>query len=48
VWDGLWRIERRTTFIVDAGGIVRYVEAGSAALDTNRALDALRTLAQSK
>jgi peroxiredoxin len=48
VWDGLWRIERRTTFIVDAGGIVRYVEAGSAAIDTNRALDALRTLAQSK
>jgi peroxiredoxin len=48
VWDGLWRIERRTTFIVDASGVVRYVEAGSAALDTNRALDALRTLARAK
>jgi peroxiredoxin len=47
VWDDLWRIERRTTFIVDAGGTVRYVEVGSAALDTNRALDALRTLARS-
>jgi thioredoxin-dependent peroxiredoxin len=48
VWDDLWRIEKRTTFIVDAKGVVRYVEAGSAAIDTNRALEALRTLAASK
>jgi peroxiredoxin (alkyl hydroperoxide reductase subunit C) len=48
VWDDLWRIERRTTFIVDAGGVVRYVEVGTAAIDTNRALDALRTLATAK
>lgn len=48
MWDDLWRIQRRTTFIVDARGVVRYVEAGSAAIDTNRALDALRTLAPAK
>lgn len=48
MWDDLWRIERRTTFILDAGGVVRYVEAGSAAIDTNRALDALGTLARAK
>jgi len=48
VWDDLWRIEKRTTFIVDTGGVVRYVEVGTAAIDTNRALEALRTLAASK
>ena len=48
MWDDLWGIEKRTTFIVDAGGVVRYVEVGSAAIDTNRALEALRTLAASK
>ena len=48
VWDDLWRIEKRTTFIVDASGVVRYVEVGSAAIDTNRALEALRALASAK
>ena len=48
VWDDLWKIEKRTTFIVDAAGVVRYVEVGSAAIDTNRALEALRTLASAK
>ncbi len=48
VWDSLWGIERRTTFIVDQRGVVRYVEVGSAAIDTNRALEALRTLARAQ
>jgi peroxiredoxin len=46
VWDDLWRLEKRTTFIVDGAGVVRYVEAGSAAVDANRALEALRALAK--
>ena len=48
VWDDLWRIEKRTTFLVDASGVVRYVEVGGAAIDTNRALEALRALASAK
>ena len=41
VWDDLWSIERRTTFIVDRQGTVRWTEAGSGCLDTSRTLDAL-------
>ena len=41
VWDDLWRIERRTTFIVDRTGTVRWTEAGSGCIDTSRTLDAL-------
>jgi len=41
VWDDLWSIERRTTFIVDRQGRVRWTEAGSGCIDTTRTLDAL-------
>ena len=44
VWDGLWRIARRATFIVDRQGKVRWAEAGSLCLDTSRALQALTQL----
>ena len=43
-WDGTWRLPKRVTIIVDRSGVVRYVEAGGLAIDTNRALDALRAL----
>jgi peroxiredoxin len=45
VWDDLWNIERRTTFIVDRRGTVRWMEAGSGCTDPERALEALRQLA---
>jgi peroxiredoxin len=45
VWDDLWNIERRTTFIVDRPGRVRWVEAGSGCIDPSRTLEALRQLA---
>ena len=45
VWDDLWSIERRTTFIVDRPGRVRWVEAGSGCIDPSRTLEALRQLA---
>ncbi len=48
VWDDLWRIERRTTVIVDRQGTVRWTESGSACVDTTRTLDALTKLAPAK
>lgn len=48
VWDDLWGLAKRVTFIVDRAGRVRYVEVGSAAIDTNHVLEALRRLAASK
>jgi peroxiredoxin len=48
VWDDLWRIERRTTFIVDRQGKVRWTEAGGACIDTSRTLDALTRLARER
>ena len=45
VWDDVWNIERRTTFIVDRRGTVRWVEAGSGCVDPSRTLEALRQLA---
>jgi peroxiredoxin len=44
VWDDLWSIERRTTFIVDRQGKVRWLEAGSACIDTSRTLQAVTQL----
>ena len=44
VWDDVWSIERRTTFILDRSSKVRWLEAGSACLDTSRSLDALTRL----
>ena len=46
VWDDTWNLSKRVTFIVDRSGRVRYVEIGSAAIDTNRALTALQLLAK--
>ncbi len=48
VWDDLWGLERRTTFVLDRTGRVRYVETGSAAIDTNHVLDALARLAAAR
>ena len=45
VWDELWKLQRRATFIVGADGLVRWTEAGGVCLDTSRALDALGRLA---
>ena len=47
-WDDLWNLERRLTFVVDRSGRVRYVEAGSLAIDTGRTLDALSRLARAR
>ena len=47
-WDDTWRLPKRVTFIVDRAGVVRYVESGGLAIDTSRALDALRTLARTQ
>ena len=48
VWDDLWRIERRTTFIVDRQGTVRWVESGGACIETSRTLEALTRLARER
>ena len=45
MWDDLWRIERRTTLIVDRQGKVRWSDSGGACIDTSRTLDALTRLA---
>lgn len=44
VWDGLWRLERRATFLVDRQGIVRHMDTGSLALDGKSVLQALTRL----
>ena len=48
MWDELWNLEKRVTFIVDRQMKVRYVETGGAAIDTNRALEALTSIARAK
>ena len=48
VWDDFWSIERRTTFILDRQGKVRWTEAGSGCIDTSRTLDALTRLARER
>lgn len=45
VWDELWKIQQRATFIVDRRGTIRWAEAGSVCVDTARALEALTRLA---
>ena len=45
MWDELWKIEKRATFIVDREGVVRWTEAGGMCIDTSRALEALGRLA---
>ena len=48
VWDDLWNIQRRTTFILDQQGKVRWMEAGSLCIDPSRTLDALSGLARER
>ena len=48
VWDDLWNLERRVTFIIDRELKIRYVESGGAAIETTRALEALSSLARAK
>jgi peroxiredoxin len=48
VWDDVWRLERRVTFIVDKARRIRYIEQGRPAIETNRALEALTELATAK
>ena len=48
VWDDLWRIQKRTTFVVDRQGKVRWMDAGSACIETGRTLDAVTRLAREK
>jgi hypothetical protein len=48
VWDGLWRIQKRTTLVVDRQGTVRWMDAGGACIETSRTLDAVTRLAREK
>lgn len=41
VWDDLWGLERRATFLVDKQGLIRYVSVDSLALDGRGVLEAL-------
>ena len=44
VWDDLWGLSRRATFVIDRHGTVRYVDAGGPAIDVKRVLEALQRL----
>ena len=44
VWDDLWGLERRATFLVDKQGIIRHVDMESLALDGKGVLGALARL----
>ncbi len=44
----MWRLEKRVTFVVDRAGLIRGVEIGSLAIDTNRTLEAVTRLARSR
>ncbi len=48
MWDDLWRLEKRVTFVVDRTGLIRYLEVGSLAIDTNRTLEAVTRLARAR
>lgn len=41
VWDDLWNLERRATFLIDREGTIRYVAVDSRALDGRGVLEAL-------
>jgi peroxiredoxin len=45
VWDEVWKIQQRATFIVDRGGTIRWVETGALCIDIARTLEALTHLA---
>lgn len=44
VWDELWALERRATFLVDRQGMIRFVAVDSLALDGRGVLEALAQL----
>jgi len=44
VWDDLWRLERRATFLVDSQGVIRFVAVDSLALDGRGVLETLAKL----
>lgn len=44
VWDELWALERRATFLVDRQGIIRFAAVDSLALDGRGVLEALAQL----
>jgi peroxiredoxin (alkyl hydroperoxide reductase subunit C) len=48
VWDDTWNLTKRVTFVVDRRGAIRYVEVGGLAIQTDRTLEALSTLARAK
>ena len=48
VWDDLWKIEKRATFIIDRGGTIRWAETGGLCIETARTLDALTRLAAAR
>jgi peroxiredoxin len=41
----LLRVAKRTTFVIDAGGVIRHIDRGSQAMDPARALQACNLLA---
>ena len=48
VWDDLWGLERRATFLVDKQGIIRHVSLQSLALDGQDILEALARLRRAR
>ncbi len=48
VWDDLWGLERRATFLVDKQGIIRHVSLQSLALDGQDILEALAKLRRAR
>jgi peroxiredoxin (alkyl hydroperoxide reductase subunit C) len=48
VWDDTWNLAKRVTFVVDRTGVIRYVEVGGLAIQTDRTLEALTRLARTK
>jgi peroxiredoxin len=48
VWDDTWNLSQRVTFVVDRARRIRFVEIGGLAVQTDRTLAALVTLARTK
>ena len=48
VWDEVWGLERRATFLVDKQGIIRHVSLQSLALDGRDILEALAKLRRAR
>lgn len=44
VWDDLWGLSKRATFVIDRQGTVRYVDVGGLAIDVKRVLGTLERL----